>query len=565
MKKKAAAKKIAPAPQAVPVDAVPPLRILMIAAENDAIPRCKVGGVADVVRDAPRALAAAGCEVIVLTPSYGHLHTLPGSARFPDAPALPSHAGAVPVLYDCPAKPGAGSPGVRNCVVDHPLLRSHAIYVADSPERPFASDATKFAHFCRIAGDAIRAGAFGEVDCLHLHDWQTGYLFVLREFHPDFAFLRGIRTAFTIHNLAYQGARPLAGDDSSLEAWYPDLKGVEWNRGTLAPHRDSVLRDPRWPACVNPMLAAIRLADAVHVVSPTYAKEVLLPNDPATGRCGGEGLDGDMRNAAAVGRLHGILNGCEYPADRVPPKLDATRLFACIRDLIPSLFKSAPDEKPRWLPHVTVLARLLDPTLVARAAKLLLTCVTRAAGQKVDLMRTPVSEAVAGRKGVSSLEQILRDLGGDGVLVMISSGERDIEDFLADLAVRHTNFIFINGFAATVADALYASGDIFLMPSSFEPCGIAQMLAMRDGQPVVAHATGGLKDTIRDGTDGFLFSGASLVEKADGFAAAVRKAVAMKLSDADAWAKVVANAKAARFEWRKAANEYIAKLYLPLK
>lgn len=565
MKKKAGSKtKKQDAPPAA-LPAMPPLRILMIAAENDAIPQCKVGGVADVVRDAPRALAAAGCEVIVLTPSYGRLHTLPGAVRCAEMPSLPSHAGVVPVLYDCPAKPGAASAGVHNIVVDHPLLRSQAIYVADSADRPFASDATKFAHFCRIAAEAIRAGAFGKVDCLHLHDWQTGFLFALREFHPDFAFLRAIRTAFTIHNLAYQGARPIAGDGSSLQAWFPDLVGVEWSRGTISAHRDSMLRDPRWPACFNPMLAAIRLADAVHVVSPTYAEEVLLPNDPATGRCGGEGLDQDMRNAAAAGRLHGILNGCEYPAGRVAPKVDAARLFANIRDLLPSLLHSAPDEKRRWLPHVTVLARLLDPSLVARADRLLLTCVTRAASQKVDLMRTHVSAEVAGKVGVSSLEQILRDLGDKGVFVMISSGDHDIEDFLTGLAVRYPNFIFINGFAAPIADALYASGDLFLMPSSFEPCGIAQMLAMRDGQVVVAHATGGLKDTIRDGTDGFLFYGDSLVEKADNFAAAVRIAVALKLTDAGAWSKIVATAKAVRFEWSRVANEYIAKLYLPLK
>lgn len=201
------------------------------------------------------------------------------------------------------------------------------------------------------------------------------------------------------------------------------------------------------------MLTAIRLADAVHVVSPTYAQEVLLPNDPATGRCGGEGLDEDMRNAAAAGRLHGILNGCEYPAGRVPPKLDAARLFGNVRDLLPSLLHSAPDEKRRWLPHITVLARFGNPALVPSAEKLLLTCVTRAAGQKVDLMRTPVSESVAGKCGVSALEQILRDLGDKGVLVMISSGEHDIEDFLTGLAVRYTNFIFINGFAAPIADA----------------------------------------------------------------------------------------------------------------
>jgi starch synthase len=565
MKKNATTKSKAPEAQPIPAKTVVPLRILMIASENDAIPRCKVGGVADVVRDAPRALAAAGCEVIVLTPSYGFLHTMPGAVKSAGVPALGRYEWAEPVLYDCAAKPGAACKGVRNCVIDHPLLHSQTIYVADSPERPFATDATKFAHFCRIAGDAIRSGAFGKVDCLHLHDWQTGFLFVLREFHPDFAFLRGIRTAFTIHNLAYQGVRPLTGDASSLKAWFPDLTDVDWNRRTHAEQRDAVIRDVRWPECVNPMLAAIRLADAVHVVSPTYAEEVLLPNDDATGRRGGEGLQDDMKKADSEGRLHGILNGCEYPANRISPRLDAALLFGSIRDLLPAFFKSAQDQKQPWVPHLTALTRLTNPALIPTAEKLLLTCVTRAASQKVDLMRTPTSPAGAEKKGVSSLEAILRELGDRGILVMLASGERDIEEFLTDLAVRHGNFIFLNGFSAALAESLYASGDMFLMPSSFEPCGIAQMLAMRDGQPVIAHATGGLKDTIRDGADGFLFDGNSLVEKADNFVAAVRRAVAVKLGDAPAWKQIVAAAKAARFEWRKSANEYIAKLYLPLK
>jgi starch synthase len=565
MKKNASAKSKKPAVQPIPVKTAVTLRILMIAGENDAIARCKVGGVADVVRDAPRALAVAGCEVIVLTPSYGFLHTMPGAVKSADVPTLRRYEWAEPVLYDCAAKAGAACDGVRNCVIDHPLLHSQTIYVADSPERPFATDATKFAHFCRIVGDAIRAGAFGKVDCLHLHDWQTGFLFVLREFHPDFAFLRGIRTAFTIHNLAYQGVRPLTGDASSLKAWFPDLTDVDWNRRTHGEQRDAVIRDTRWPECVNPMLAAVRLADAVHVVSPTYAEEVLLPNDDAVGRRGGEGLHDDMKKAAAAGRLHGILNGCEYPSDRISPRIDAARLFDSIRDLLPAFFKSAQDQKQPWLPHLTALTRLTNPALIPTAEKLLLTCVTRAASQKVDLMRASTNPAGSEKNGVSSLEAILRELGDKGVLVMISSGERDIEEFLTDLAVRYSNFVFLNGFAASVAESLYASGDIFLMPSSFEPCGIAQMLAMRDGQPVVAHATGGLKDTIRDGTDGFLFDGGNLVEKADNFVAAVRRAVAMKLTAAATWSQIVTNAKAARFEWRTSANEYIAQLYLPLK
>src|SRR5690606_28188002 len=89
------------------------------------------------------------------------------------------------------------------------------------------------------------------------------------------------------------------------------------------------------------------------------------------------------------------------------------------------------------------------------------------------------------------------------------------EKQLRQAADRHEHFIFLNGFSSDAADALYNHGDLFMMPSSYEPCGISQMLAMRAGQPCLVHAVGGLRDTVRDGVTGFAFAGQTIGEQLD--------------------------------------------------
>ena len=99
------------------------------------------------------------------------------------------------------------------------------------------------------------------------------------------------------------------------------------------------------------------------------------------------------------------------------------------------------------------------------------------------------------------------------------------------------------------------------MPSSFEPCGISQMLAMRSGQPCVVHAVGGLRDTVTDGVSGFSFGGDSPGTQARNFAATVNRALALKAADRDSWNTICENAAARRFSWRAAADAYILDLY----
>ena len=513
------------------------MRILMVASENDGIENCKVGGIGDVVRDVPRALAEKGVDTVVVTPSYGRLRS---TVKIWQSSFL---VGPAPIeVFGMPAR--RPHPRVQHLVIHHPSVASPdgKIYFDDSKERPFASDATKFSSFSRAVALAARAGVFGRLDCLHLHDWHSAFVLILRKYHPSFAFLREIRTAYTIHNLALQGVRPLRGDPSSLEGWYPDLD-FNWAGLTSNTEVMADLADPRWPHCINPMAVGIRLADAVHAVSPSYAQEILLPSDPESGYFGGEGLDPVL--VQAKHKLSGILNGCEYPEKRVSLQMGRPELFNLFRD-----------HAARWLsPHLLAYHRLTESKPAKLAPKVLLTTVTRAVHQKLRLLRE------VGSTGKSGLEAMLEVLGNRGLYVLEGNGSAEYESFLQGVGVRYPNFIFLNGYSDQVGAALYANGDIFLMPSSFEPCGISQMLAMREGQPCVVHSVGGLRDTIQDGENGFAFSGRTVLEQVDNFVATCQRAIELKLGPPEQWNAMREKARSARFLWSDSVEQYLAKLY----
>lgn len=524
-----------------------PLHVLMVAAENDGIVNCKVGGIGDVIRDVPPALCAQGCRVSVVTPSYGYLHEAPGAEA---AGTVSFRFGGRPesaVLYRVPGR--LPSDGVTHYVMHHPAFVSYnhqqdryEIYCHDQPRRPFATDASKFACFCTAVAEAVRSNLFGPPDVVHLHDWHAAFFLILRKYAAKYTALRTLRTVFTIHNLALQGVRPLTGDSSSLEDWYPDL--------AFEVRAPADLRDPRWPECVNPMAVGIRLADAVHTVSPSYAAEILQPSRPPH-FSGGEGLEYDLQRAAAEQRLHGILNGCEYPA-RLPPRQTAPGLLSLLKR-----------ELSRWAARHPALGfadfiafQRLDKLAAARKKPdFIAVSVSRIVEQKMLLLQT------RGGDGRSGLESILDALDGSGLYILLGSGDRALETFLTETAAARSNFIFLNGYSVPVADALYASGDLFLMPSSFEPCGISQMLAMRSGQPCLVNRTGGLRDTVRPGVDGFGFESASLGGQTDAMAAAFKDALQLHRNNPETWQAVRAAAAAARFLWSDTARQYMEKLY----
>jgi starch synthase len=514
--------------------------ILMVAAENGALPGGKVGGIGDVVREIPPALAKRDCQVSVITPAYGVFASLDCAIRV--AKLEVSFAGEPQTLELFELNDFSDTRKVRHYVIDHPLFSSCGagrIYCDDPPGRPFESDASKFALFSLAVAEAVTEDLFTDLDVLHLHDWHAAFVLILRHYDPAYAALKKLRSVYSIHNLAIQGIRPFANQQSSLESWYPDLI---YDRKQLI--------DPTWPDCVNPMAAAIRLADAVHTVSPNYAREILLPGDIANGVHGGEGLDEDLRAANGEQRLFGILNGCEYPQPASGPLRDWSTLMPFMRAIVPLwISRSTTVASAHFIAH-QALAKLSD-----ERPKMLLTSVGRITDQKIGLMR----ERTSG--GVPALHAALSLLGNDGMMIMVGSGDPDYEQFLCETMLRHDNFIFLRGYSDELAAALYLQGDLFFMPSSFEPCGISQMLAMRAGQPCLVHKVGGLGDTVKDRLTGFSFSGTDPASRADALIKTLQRALALYLNYASTWKKMRKAAAAERFSWADSIDAYLRQLY----
>lgn len=508
--------------------------VVFIAAENGALRGGKVGGVADVVRDLPATLCDLRWKVSVVTPAYGALHKLPGSTKFTSVKVAFADKLEHVDIWQVPGSHA----GVRNLVLDHELFATGGpgkIYFGDEPDRPYATDANKFALLCATVATWLNE-AETLPDVVHLHDWHAAFYCVLREFSEDYRRLRKVRTVFTIHNLSYQGTRPLRGDPSSLEAWYPGL-GYDVES----------VRDPVLAHCINPMATAIRLADKISTVSPTYAREICLPSNPTKSFVGGEGLEELLQEALGNGRLVGVLNGCYY--EPMPVSLSWPKMLTAMRAQVAAWEKAHPSNPA----HPLAASRL--EALSSRKPRTILTSVGRLVAQKATLFEA------TGASGKPALEEVAQLLGKNDLLLVLGSGEPEFEKVVLQIAERNANVLFLCGYSETLADPLYGLGQVFLMPSSFEPCGISQMLAMRAGQPCIVHGVGGLRDTVEDAITGFVFYGDDLAAQASAFVATTKRALKLKRNQPGAWKNICAAASKQRFEWSKSAEQTVRNLY----
>lgn len=325
-----------------------------------------------------------------------------------------------------------------------------------------------------------------DFDLVHCHDWQAALLPLLR----NLGWFPG-RTVYTIHNLAYQGI----WGSQDFYAW-TGLPGETYYGGGLE-HRGAI----------NLMKCGIVNADAVTTVSPRYAWEITTPE-------GGEGLDDVLR--ALRWKLRGILNGLD------------TEYWNPATDRYLKHRYSVEDLSGKYQTRAELLAEfsLEDrPTLGV---------VSRFAHQKgIDL----ILGAVPG----------LMELGVN--LFVLGSGDPNLERSFAWVADRHPGRItYVQGYNEPLAHRIYAGCDGFLMPSRFEPCGLAQMIAMRYGTPPIARAVGGLIDTVRHWETGFLF------ESMD--AGGVWWGVSEFLKHPDR-KQVALNGMREDFSWEKPATEYL--------
>ena len=520
-----------------------PKHICMLAAENDVIPGGKVGGIGDVVRDIPKALAQLGARVSVVIPAYAAFHLLPESELIGTVTAEFRGRAERIELYELFANQDKG---VHYYVLHHPLFGAGGVgkvYCDDDANQPFATDANKFALFSVASLRIIQSGLLDTVDVLHLHDWHSALAAALIKFDPAFQDLQPLHCVYSIHNLALQGIRPFSESASSLEAWYPHL---HYDKGLMA--------DPRWPHCVNPVATAIRLADKVHTVSPTYAAEIVSANDPSRGFHGGEGLEKDLQQSAEQNRLRGIINGIDYSARQLITQRDTkswTRFLAQANDeLLRIIGTQSTLKNSDYLAHQRVV-RWQSLPMPAHVV----TSVGRLTDQKMALLLQPMDD------GQVPLESLLGLLQDRGLLLVLGTGDVDLEKTCKKLAAKYPHFLFFNQYSQHLSDLLFNNGDLFLMPSSFEPCGISQMLAMSAAQPCLAHEVGGLKDTISDNKTGYLFSGDSLSAQSAAMIKRFEDVLLQREQLPAEYLKISITASKERFNWQDSAEQYMTELY----
>lgn len=515
------------------------MRVLMVAAENDAIAGAKVGGVADVVRDTPIALAAKNVLVDVVIPDYGSYGEQQGSecvGHFSVFFAKQTHYIHV---YRIPS----ATSGVTQYVISHELFHNGGkspVYSHDGANRPFATDATKFALFCLATAEAMLLGVIAKPDVLHLHDWHAATLATLLVFDHKYHELSQIHRAFTVHNLALQGTRPFQGDESSFESWFPYLS-----------YDGQQICDPHAPHCYNPMRAGISLSDKVHLVSKSYSEEVLKPSNQGSGYYGGEGLEEVLHHKALSHQVVGILNGCNYDEKTNPPTS------------FKQILQQAKTENNVWMSqfgelktvHYLASERIKQWLDAGEQSGPLLTSIGRLTEQKVRLLNERYNNTKV-------LELLLLELNNyQGRFILLGSGDPYYEYEFMKVMAKHENFLFLNGFGLQLSEQLYQVGDLFIMPSSFEPCGISQMLALRAGQPCLVHQVGGLKDTVHHLENGFVFAGETILQQCEGLLNALKQSLSVYNDDQKTYQTIRENAKNSRFDWHDSVEEYLTKLY----
>ncbi|MCF8714075.1 glycogen/starch synthase [Joostella atrarenae] len=506
---------------------------LFVCAENDGIYNCKAGGMGDVVRDVPRQIASYEDTCHVITPSYGRLHQ--NGTKITSLVFNYRGQSEEASLYEVPGK--KENPFIKHYVIDHPAITSGDIahiYFND-PDQPFYTDACMFSLFCTAVAQAVKQDLFGELQVIHLHDWHTSLLLFLREYHSSFTVLKNIRFVYSIHNLAIQGIRPFRDNYSSLKAFYPEIIIDE-----------EQLKDPRYHDCINLMTLGIRLADAVHTVSPSYKEDIKSPSRPPA-FIGGEGLENDLIKADDEGRLFGILNGCNYK------NINKAKRNELYRNSLYAIFKWLQEPNKKYKSDFLAHTGNKIFKLSENKPDFICASVARLTEQKFffyknnpDLLRN-LLDILAAR---------------NGVYIVLGTGAPEYEDGFRQISYEKENFIFINGQSEEIIDSLYFESNLYLMPSLFEPCGISQMLAMRNGQPCLVHATGGLIDTVDHLKSGFSFSGDTLEQKGQNFLQVFENTVDLFFEDKEIWKHICKTAKGKRFSWEKSVKEYYQDLYL---
>lgn len=473
-------------------------KMQIVFASAECAPFVKTGGLGDVAGSLPAALVRAGAEVIVMVPKYATIKD--------EYKAQMEHFSDFYVSLGW-RNEYCGLEKLEHDGVTYMFIDNERYFARDYPYG-FFDDGERFAFFSKAITESLQHLPAGfECDILHCNDWQTALAPVfLREFYQGLPLYDRVKTVFSIHNVAFQGQF----SDTVME----DILGVA--------HIPAAASQLRCDACsINYMLGALRYADAITTVSPTYANEIQTPEF-------GEGLDGVLRERSYA--LQGILNGIDVagfdPATdkRIAANYtvdDRSGKAVCKAKLQEELGLEVRDDRP------------------------LMVMVTRLTRQKgMDLV-------------MYALDRILS--GGVQVAVL-GTGDRDYEDGLRYFQDKYPGTMAARiEFDPALSQRMYAAADMFLMPSKFEPCGLSQIIAMRYGTLPIVRETGGLKDTVipyneftGEGT-GFSFTNFNGDEMGD----AVFRAARLFWDNREAWNQLVTQAMSQDFSWTRSADKYL--------
>lgn len=471
-------------------------KVLMVTSE--CAPFAKTGGLADVVGVLPSQLNAQGLDCRVIMPLYRQIKE--------------KYIKQLAFMRWTTLKIGwrsmySGLFSMEHEGVQYYFIDNEFYFNSQSIYTEYSYDIERFSFFQRAVLDALGAPMNFYPDVLHCHDWQTGMIPCLLDAHfRPHGYFTDMRTVYTVHNLKYQGVHGVnqIADLMDLPSRYMTDYGI--------------LKD----GVPNFMKAGIVYSDMVTTVSPTYAKEIFLPFY-------GEGLDGVLRNYSY--KVHGILNGLDLDVwnpvtDEFLEKQYGIEDFAKGKAANKRAMQEAMDlERVPDVPLITMITRLVD------------------------------------QKGVDLLLRVLDEMmEEDCQFILLGTGDGYYENEFRQAERRHqSNMRSCIMYSNDMSHRLYAAGDIFLMPSVFEPCGLSQMISMRYGNVPLVRGTGGLKDTVTpfdpvsgEG-NGFSFPNIN----AHDMLFLLKDAMKLYRNDPEAWNKLVYNGMTGDYSWETSAQAYI--------
>jgi starch synthase len=474
------------------------MRILFVSSE--VFPFAKTGGLADVSGALPKALAARGAEVAVLTPWYGETAGLtPPVSDTGVTLTVPVGPKTCTVQVLLGVLPGSEVPVYF--FRHDPFFRREGLYQAQGRDHP--DNAARFVLFSRAALECLEPLGL-RPDVIHANDWQTALVPVYaRTLYAGKPLVSHARTLLTIHNLGYQGLfwhfdMPLTGLPWKVYHW----RGLEFHDR------------------INFLKGGIVYADRVNTVSRTYAAQIQT-------KAYGFGLEGVL--AGRADRVSGVVNGIDT-----------------------ELWNPASD------PHIAAAYTADDLSGKSRCKAALL------AEAGIGNDGFPLFAAITrldAQKGVDLIGEILDDAVTLGMrFILLGTGDEAYHEMLKEAQARHPGRVRVFlAFDSALAHRIEAGADAFLMPSRYEPCGLNQLMSLRYGTVPIVRATGGLADTVKDFSDvgegranGFVFR----KEDPSHLLAAVARALRV-YSNPSAWTALVRTGMGQDWSWNRSAGEYM--------